>query len=66
MNAGIGVHHPQIHVREAGHVIEPDVGVVVAAVGDAVAEEYGAVAVLERRYGLRRGGSAHAERRRKG
>ena len=64
--ADAGVHHPQIHVREAGHVIEPDVGVVVAAVGDAVAEEYGAVTVLERRYGLRRGGSAHAERRRKG
>ena len=45
-----------------------EMGVICAGRDDMlpVAEEYGAVAVLERRYGLRRGGSAHAERRRKG
>ena len=55
------VVHAEVHLREAGHVVEPDVGVVVAAVGDAVAQVHHAVAVLERRDRLRRGGRARQQ-----
>ena len=42
------VRHPQAHPGEVRHVVEPDVRVVVPAVGDAVAYERHAVALLER------------------
>ena len=53
LTADAGVHHLHVHVGEAGHVVEPDVGVIVSSVGDAVAEEDHPVAVAEGRDGLR-------------
>ena len=41
------VCHPQTHLWEMRHVVEPDVGVVMPAIGDAVAHECHAIALLE-------------------
>ena len=41
------VSHPKPHLGEVGHVVEPDVGVVVSAISNAIPHECHAVALLE-------------------